>query len=270
MHEPSLPSVGLGTAGNTDPDRCRETVETGLAVGYRHIDTAQMYDNESAVGAGLANSPVARESVVVATKVHPSNLASDDVIESTAESLDRLGLDTIDLLYVHWPIDAYDPADTLPAFDELVTAGHVNAIGVSNFSPALVREAADILEHPIAAHQIELHPLLQQDRLREVAAELGHTVVAYSPIMKGRAASVPELVSIAEKHGATPTEVALAWVTGLEGVVAIPKSTSRDHLVANLASPDLSLDAADIDRIEGIDRSERLVSMAGAPWTDSS
>ena len=281
--------IGLGTSGNRDPNQCTKSVETALSLGYRHVDTAQMYGNERAVGEGIARADVpgeergssaasartaewragnevTRDQLVVATKVHPDNLAGEDVIETARASLDRLGLDAVDLLYVHWPRAAYDPADTLPAFDQLYEEGLARNVGVSNFTPELLDEARDILDAPIVAHQVELHPLLQQDELRTYAREHDHTIVAYSPIMKGAAGEVPELVAIAEKHGITPTQVCLAWLVGLENVVAIPKATGEAHLRENLAAADVELDEEDFDRIASIEEDRRLVDPDGAPW----
>jgi len=150
--------LGLGTSRLDDPAECRATVAAALEAGYRHVDTAQMYDNETAVGEGIATADVDRDDVVVATKIHPDNLAPADVRETARKSLDRLGLDRVDLLYVHWPTGAYDPDATLPAFDALREAGLTDHVGVSNFTPDLLREAAEILDAPIAAHQVECHP----------------------------------------------------------------------------------------------------------------
>ncbi|MFC6726432.1 aldo/keto reductase, partial [Halobium palmae] len=156
MSDLELPAVGFGTGG-TEGDACTDAVVGALDAGYRHVDTAQMYGNEGAVGRGIRESDVDRDDVVLATKVHPSNLAGDDVLETARESLDRLGADRVDLLYVHWPTDAYDPEETLPAFDDLRDRGVVDHVGVSNFTPALLDEARAILDAPIAAHQVECH-----------------------------------------------------------------------------------------------------------------
>ncbi len=258
--------IGLGTSGNRDPDQCAKSVETALSLGYRHVDTAQMYGNERAVGKGITRADVPRDQLVVATKVHPDNLAGEDVIETTRESIDRLGLDAVDLLYVHWPRAAYNPEDTLPAFDRLYEEGLARNVAVSNFTPELLDEARDILDAPIVANQVELHPLLQQEELRAYAREHDHTVVAYSPIMKGAADEVPELVAIAEKHGVTPTQVCLAWLVGLENVVAIPKATGEAHLRENLAAADVELEADDFERIASIEHERRFVDPADAPW----
>jgi len=153
----SLPELGLGTYDITDHEVCAESVETALEVGYRHVDTAEGYDNERAVGEGIAAADVDREDVFVATKVSSENLAREDVLEHARASADRLGVETLDLLYVHWPIRAYDPEGTLAALDELYDEGLVRHVGLSNFLPGQLDEALDRLEAPLFAHQVECH-----------------------------------------------------------------------------------------------------------------
>lgn len=261
----TLPPIGLGTNPMKGPT-CRNVVETAIDLGYRHIDTAQMYGNEADVGAAIEGSPVDRSDLIIATKVHPDNLAYDDVITTVRASADRLGLETIDLIYIHWPTDAYDPDTTLSAFEELYDEGLFRALGVSNFSPEQIDDVLDRISIPVVANQIELHPLLQQRDLREYVADTDLTLVGYSPILKGRAADIPELVSIAEKHGITPTQVCLAWIVAIDAV-AVPKASSRAHLDQNLAAADVSLDDEDVEAIAAIGTERRLVSRPGAPWT---
>ncbi|UPV75489.1 aldo/keto reductase [Halorussus limi] len=260
----TIPSPGLGTSGNDDPEQCAETVRTALDVGYRHLDTAQMYDNESAVGDGVAASEVPREEVFLATKVLPANLAPEDVRETTEESLDRLGVDSVDMLYVHWPTGAYDAEATLPVFDELREAGKTERVAVSNFTTELIEEAREILDSPIAANQVEMHPLLPQDDLLDYCRERDITVVAYAPLMQGEAGDVDELAEIAEARDTTPEAVSLAWLDQRDGVVPIPKATGEDHLRANFDPPTLSEE--EVARIDAIEERERLVDPDGAAW----
>jgi 2,5-diketo-D-gluconate reductase B len=265
MTADDLPAVGIGTY-DTDHNTCRECVTYALNAGYRHVDTAEMYENEAAVGDAVAAADVDREDVFVATKVHSRNLAYNDVLEHARASREKLGVDVLDLLYVHWPIRAYDPADTLAAFDELHDRGLIRRVGLSNFTPELLDEARSHLDAPVFAHEVECHPLLQQDELREYAREHDHYLVAYSPLAKGRVTDVPELVDIAEKHDATPAQVSLAWLLSRENVAVIPKSTSETHIRENLEARDLSLDPVDVERIDAIDRTERQVDFPAAPW----
>jgi 2,5-diketo-D-gluconate reductase B len=251
----ALPHVGLGTMGIDDPT----TVETALDVGYRHLDTAQVYGNEAVVGEGLAASPVDRDQVVVATKLWTDGLAPDAVAGSARESRDRLGVDAIDLLYVHRPRGGYDPAGTLPAMAQLVDDGVVRHLGVSNFTLDRLATAREQLGGvPIAAHQTEYHPLFQRPGLVADAREHGYTVVAYSPLAGGRVFDLPELTRIAEKHGTSQAAVSIAWLAGMEGVVTVPKASSRAHLEGNLAAGELELDDEDVAAIEGIEREEEL------------
>ncbi|WP_136689017.1 aldo/keto reductase [Halorhabdus amylolytica] len=265
-----LPELGLGTWQNTDPKTCERTVRTALEMGYRHVDTAQYYGNEQAVGAGIAAADVPREEVFVASKVHPEKfgLAYEDVIEGLEVSLDRLGLDSLDLLYVHWPVGDYDAAETLPAFDELIDRGLIDHVGVSNFSVELLAEASDHLEHPLFAHQAETHPLLPQDELVSYAQEHGIHHVAYSPLARGDVFEVPEIEAVAEKHGVSPARVSLAWLLERDNVSAVPKATGEAHLRDNLGATTLELDAEDRERIRAVDRTERFVEREGAPWIE--
>jgi diketogulonate reductase-like aldo/keto reductase len=257
---------GFGTYRLTDPGECVGNVRRALEVGYRHLDTAQGYGNEAEVGRAIAESPVPREAVFVATKLSTGNLSYDDAVETAKESAERLGVETIDLLYVHWPINTYDPDETLPALDRLHEEGVIDHVGLSNFTPALLREAADELSGPVFAHQVEMHPLLPQRELRALAREDDHWLVAYSPIARNEVADVPEVRAVAEKHGATPAQVSLAWLLAKERVAPIPKA-SGDHVAENFAALDLDLDPEDVERIDGIDRRHRVVDPDVAPWS---
>jgi len=266
----SLPQLGLGTWQNTDPETCRESVRTALEMGYRHVDTAQYYGNEAAVGDGIEAADVPREEIFVASKVHAEKfgLAYDEVIEGLAATLDRLGLEHLDLLYVHWPVGNYDSAETLPAFDELVGRGRINHVGVCNFDIDLLEEAIEQLETPLFAHQVETHPLLQQDDLIAHAESRGYHHVAYSPLARGTVFDIPEVVEIADKHGVSPAQVSLAWLLSKNPVSVIPKATGEPHLRDNVDALSLDLDDRDIERIDAIGRTDRLVEREGAPWLD--
>ncbi len=261
-----MPMVGLGTYDNADHDQCVESVRTALELGYRHVDTAQLYRNEAAVGDGIAEADVDREDVFLATKVWVDRLGYDDVHSSVERSLEKLGTDYVDLLYVHWPADAYDPGETLSAFEELKRAGTIDRIGVSNFEPEQLDVAMDVCEEPIFANQIELHPLLQQAELREYCADVGVELVAYCPVARGKIADVDVLVDIADSHDATAYQVSLAWLRQ-KGVTAIPKAAGEDHIRENLQSLSLTLTDEELSRIDSIDRDERLVRPRFAPET---
>jgi 2,5-diketo-D-gluconate reductase B len=249
----TVPPIGLGTMGIDDPG----AITTALDVGYRHLDTAQIYENEAVVGDGLANSPVPREDVLVATKVWADSLGAADVRESTLASRANLGVDTIDLLYVHRPIETYDPATTLPAFDALRADGVIRGVGVSNFTVAALDEAVELLDSPLVAHQTEYHPLFRRPALLEHAREHGYRLVAYSPLAGGKVFELPQVTAVAEKHGTNEAAVAIAWLRAKD-IVVIPKASSRAHLAANLQAGELELDAEDVARIDAIEREAEL------------
>jgi diketogulonate reductase-like aldo/keto reductase len=253
-----MPLLGLGTWQNEEPQQCAESVRTALEMGYRHVDTAQAYGNEASVGDGIGAADVDRDDVFLATKVWKSNLAPDDVARTARESLEKLDTGYVDLLYVHWPAGEYDPMETLPEFAELRDDGLVEHIGVSNFEPHHLDAARDVLgEYPFA-NQVEMHPLLQQDELREFAAGHHLELVAYSPLARGRVFDVPELTEVAEKHDVSEAQVALAWLREV-GVAAIPKATSEAHIRDNWESLGLDLDDEDVATIESIDRTDRRI-----------
>jgi 2,5-diketo-D-gluconate reductase B len=274
MPDERMPRLGLGTYTDDDREGRREAVRTALDIGYRHVDTAQVYENEEYVGQGLADSEVPREDVFLATKtVHydvpepeGEELTQTDVEDAVRGCLDRLGVDYVDLLYVHWPTGIYDPETVLPAYERLHGQGVTRGIGVSNFPPEQMDRAREVLDVPILAHQVECHPLLQQEALRADAREHDHWLVAYSPLGKGAVFDVPEIREIVEKHDASPAQVSLAWLLSKENVAAVPKATGEAHLRDNFAAQDLELDPEDVDRIDDIDREERVIDPDWAPW----
>jgi 2,5-diketo-D-gluconate reductase B len=260
-----MPMLGLGTWENEDPEQCTESVRSALETGYRHVDTAQGYNNEEAVGEGIERADVPREEIFLATKVWIENLNYDDVVHSTTESLDKLDTNSVDLLYSHWPSGEYDPEDTLPAFEELKDRGAIDRIGVSNFEPEHLEEAQEVLDEPIFANQVECHPLLPQAELREYCDDHDIGFVAYSPLARGKVFEVDELSEVADKHDASEAQVSLAWLREKD-VTVIPKATSEDHITDNWASLGVELDDEDVEKIDGIDEHERQVSPDFAPW----
>ena len=259
-----MPMFGLGTWQNDDADQCAESVQTALEMGYRHIDTAQAYRNEDAVGRGIADADVAREDIFLATKVWISELAHDAVIATTEDSLERLGVDSVDLLYIHWPSGEYDPEGTIGAFNQLYDEGKIERFGVSNFEPHHVEVARDHADMPVFANQVEMHPLLPQTELREFAAETDLELVAYSPLARGQVFENDTIAEIAADHDASPAQVSLAWLRE-KGVTAIPKATSEAHIRDNYGSIELDLDAEEIDRIDAIEDRDRRVHPDFAP-----
>ena len=259
-----IPALGLGTYKNTG-EQATESVRTALEMGYRHIDTAAYYENEAAVGAGIEAASVPREEVTVATKLWYDDLAGDDVVPAAKASLDRLGLDSVDLLYVHWPAGSYEASETMAVFSDLYDEGLIDNVAVSNFTPEQVATAQDHSAAPIVANQVECHPLFQQEELRAYCADEDVAVVAYAPIARGKVTDVPELTDIAEKHDASEVQVSLAWLRQRD-VAAIPKATGAAHIRANWESQQLTLDDADLAKIDGLAYDERLIDPGFAPW----
>ncbi|WP_336037202.1 aldo/keto reductase [Halobacterium yunchengense] len=265
----SIPRIGLGTYSDTDKDQWAANVRTALELGYRHVDTAQAYDNEAYVGAGIESAPVDREDVFLATKVaHPDHPVPgrEDVRAMVDACLERLRTDYVDLLYVHWPAGPYDPETTLGALQELADEGKTRHVGVSNFEPETLDAAREVLDAPVAANQVECHPLLQQEALREYAVRHDHWLVAYCPLAQGGVFDVPEIRAVAEKHDASPAQVSLAWLLSKDNVAVIPKASSEAHMRENLAAADLDLDDEDVARIDAIDREERIIDREYAAW----
>ncbi len=266
-----IPQIGLGTWKNKGQETCAEAVEAALDAGYRHIDTAQIYGNERHVGEGLQNSDVPNDEVFVATKIWNNNLKydksgkkhHDDAYESALRSRDLLNVDTIDLLYVHWPAEDYGDG-TLEALDRLYDEGVIENVGVSNFTPELVREAQRKLDAPLVANQVEMHPLLPQDEMLDFADDAGIDVVAYSPLGRGKALDLPEVQDVAEKHDATPAQVCVAWSIE-RGAKPIPKSENPDRIRENYGALDVSLDSDDVEKITSVDERERLIDPGFAP-----
>jgi len=246
----SVPAIGLGTWQLTGQS-CRETVEAALEMGYRHVDTAQAYGNERQVGLGIEAAAVDREDVFLTTKLDGSNRDARSVRRSTRESLNRLGTDYLDLLLIHWPNTPWmaSLSETLGAMNDLVEEGLVRHIGVSNFSPSLLDEARDISSVPILTDQVQYHPYWDQRKLLDYCRIHDVLLTAYSPLARGGVLDDPALVQIGNRYGKSPAQVALRWLLQQDGVAAIPKASSRDHLEANLAVFDFELTDAEIERI---------------------
>ena len=247
-----LPPVGFGTMGVDDP----AAVTDALAAGYRHLDTAQIYDNERVVGEGLAAASVPRESVTLATKLWVDGLAGDEVRASTADSLDRLGVDRVDLLYVHRPRGDYDPVETLPALARVREAGLTDAVAVSNFEPDQLAAAHDHVD--VAAHQVEFHPYYREPGALADARDHDYPLVAYAPLAGGRVLDDPAICEVADELDASPAATTLAWVLSHDAVVTIPKASSPAHRRTNLTAADLTLSADQRRRIDEIDREQEL------------
>jgi 2,5-diketo-D-gluconate reductase B len=262
-----LPRLGLGTF-RMQGDVCRAAVESALGLGYRHIDTAEMYGNEDAIGPAIAASGVARADLHVTTKVWNENLAPDAIRKAFETSLKKLRLDHVDLYLVHWPARSMN----LPAmFDTLVKLkqeGRTRAIGVANFNIALLKTVVEEIKAPIACNQIEYHIMLDQTPIRKYLAAKSIPLVAYCPLAQGRAASDQTLMAIGRKHGASAAQVALKWLLDQDGVAAIPKASRAESQQANLDALKVKLDDEDRKAIAGLPKNQRFVNPGFAPAWD--
>ena len=265
----NMPTIGAGTfrlQGQTAID----SVANALDLGYRHIDTAQIYGNEEEVGTALANSGVPREEVFVTTKVWTEHLAGDALIPSLKESLRKLRLEQLDLTLIHWPSPkgAVPVAESMAALLEARERGLTRAIGVSNFTIPLMQQAIDAVGAAnIATNQVELHPYLQNRLVAAFAREHGIKLTAYMPLAYGKVLDDAAIKAIAARLQATPAQVTLAWLLA-RGYAVIPSSTRRANLAGNLASSSLVLSQDDLAAIDALDRGERLVSPDFAPAWD--
>lgn len=270
--EPSnmqIPALGLGTFRLQD-QQVIDSVRNGLELGYRHIDTAQIYGNEAAVGQAIAGSDVARDELFVTTKVWTANLAADQLIPSLEESLAKLGLEQLDLALIHWPspADAIPVAEYMTALAEARSRGLTRQIGISNFTIAHMQQSIDTVgAHEIATNQVEIHPFLQNRKVVDFARSQGIHLTAYMPLAYGKVMQDPVIQGIAAAHDATPAQVTLAWLLQ-QGFAVIPSSTRRENLASNLLALDLGLSEEEMAAIATLDRGERLANPDFAPNWD--
>lgn len=261
---------GLGTF-RLEGEQAEQSVRMGLELGYRHIDTAQIYGNEADVGRAIAGSGIPRAEIFLTTKVWLENLGEDRFLESVRESLQKLHTDYVDLLLIHWPAGEQGPpmADYLKRLADTKTSGLARAIGVSNFTTTQVEEAVAILgEGAIATNQVEIHPYFQNRRVVEYCRQRGIAVTGYMPLAYGKVLNDETLGQIAGSHRVGIAEVVLAWSLA-RGIVTIPSSTNRTHLASNLAAQSLQLTPAELRQIDALERGERLVNPGFAPaWDD--
>jgi 2,5-diketo-D-gluconate reductase A len=247
-----MPALGFGT-WQLENGTAVPLVEKALEVGYRHIDTAQIYGNERDVGAAIRNSGVKRDEIFLTTKVWIDHFADGDLQRSAAKSLEHLGVDQVDLLLLHWPKPETPLAETLQALNEVRARGWTRAIGLSNFPSALLQQAADLSEAPIATDQVEYHPYLSLRTLKAKADALGTSITAWSPLAQGKVAVDPVLIEIGRAHGKTPGQVTLRWIIQ-QGVIAIPRTSNPKRIEENFDVLDFELTADEMTRIHGLAR----------------
>jgi 2,5-diketo-D-gluconate reductase B len=245
-----IPLLGLGTwelRGRT----CARIVEQAVRLGYRHVDTAEMYDNERDVGDGLRASGVPRDQVFVTTKIWPSHFAPRELERAAKQSLVHLRVSEVDLLLLHWPNPQIPLSETLGALCRVKQAGLARHIGISNFTVALIEEAVRLSSEPLVCNQIEVHPFLDQTKVIEACHRHRLAVVAYSPLARGKAARDPVLKEIGAAHGKSAVQVGLRWLVQ-QNIVVIPRTEKIERLSSNAALFDFTLTEDEMRRIGGL------------------
>jgi diketogulonate reductase-like aldo/keto reductase len=262
-----IPLIGLGTwelRGRT----CARIVEQALRLGYRHIDTAEMYDNEREVGEGLRASGVKRGDVFITTKIWPSHFSPPELERAAKDCLVRLRLSEVDLLLLHWPNPQIPLSETLAALCKVKRTGLARHIGISNFTVAMVEQAVQLSSEPLVCNQIELHPFLDQSKVIAACRRHGLAVVAYCPLARGRAIDHPVLAAIGKGYGKTAAQVCLRWLVQ-QGIVAIPRTAKVERLSSNAAVFDFQLSEAEMEAIRALAHPRgRVVNVSLAPDWD--
>ena len=261
-----LPKIGLGTF-RMKGDDCTKGVEQALALGYRHIDTAEMYGNEDAIGQALTNTAVPRHEIHLTSKVWYDHLTPEAMHHALDQTLANLKTDHLDLYLIHWPGPHMNMAQTMETLMDIKRSGRARAIGVANFTIGLLDEARQAGAE-LACNQVEYHVLLSQEKLLTHMRQINLPLVAYCPLAQGRLVDHPALKEMAQKHGTTPAQIALKWLLDQEGVAAIPKASRKETQQSNLDAQNLNLDDADRAAIAALPKDQRFVQPAFAPSWD--
>lgn len=264
-----IPKLGIGT-WMVEGYKCTEIVARGLDAGYRLVDTAQIYNNEEFVGEGIEKSGVDRDNIFLVSKVWRDNLSREDVVNSTRESLDKLRTDYVDLMLIHWPNDNIPLDETLAGMEELLNEGMAQNFGVSNF-PVHLLERTQEISADFVCDQVEYHPLISQEPILKWLRDHDKFMMAYSPLARGEVFNNETIKKIANKHAATEAQVSLAWLLQQDGVIAIPKTSSEEHLLRNLEALEIQLDKEDLQAISDLKTlNKRMVNPDFSPQWDTS
>lgn len=268
IHDAAIPALGFGTFRMPGDDVLR-IVPEALRLGFRHIDTAQIYGNEAEVGEAIEASSVPRDDVFLTTKVWVDNYRREAFLASVDESLRRLRTDHVDLLLLHWPNEAVPLAEQIGALNEVAKAGKARHVGVSNFTTGLMREAADLSERPLVTNQIEFHPYIDQSPVAEEASRLGMALTGYYAMADGQVFADPLLIGIAREKGRSVAQIVLRWVVQ-SGVIALSKTVGAARAAENVAIFDFELSTDEMRAISALARPDgRIVSPEGlAPAWD--
>lgn len=262
MTSVDMPLLGYGTFPLQGRE-ARDCVAMALELGYRHLDTAQMYGNEAEVGQAIRESGLARDQIFLTTKVHPDNYGPEAFDQSVDRSLEALEVDSVDLLLLHWPHPSLEMDDVLGHLVDALEKGQATTIGVSNFGPDDLDRAHQLTGGRIVCNQIELHPFVDQRPTIEAAATLNVALTAYCPVARGKVVSDPTLQAIGKDHGCTAAQVAIAWLIK-KGIAAIPMTRTRDHALANLACRAIDLGQREMETIDDLgSRDGKLIDPPG-------
>lgn len=262
IDDTQIPALGFGTFRLRGREAER-MVRMALEIGYRHVDTAEAYGNEEAVGRAIRDAGVPRDEIFLTTKVWPDHFAADELPAAVNHSLQRLGVEYVDLLLLHWPNPGVPLEETIGALNAMQKAGKTRLIGVSNFTIGLLENARSLTAVPLSVSQVEYHPFLDQSDLLSAVRDHGMALTAYSPLAKGRVADDDTLKEIAAGHGKTAAQVSLRWLIQQENVAAIPKASSRAHAEENFDIFDFELSDEEMNAIHQLSRPDgRLVNPA--------
>lgn len=254
-----IPAIGLGT-WTLKGEACSQLVAHALRTGYRHIDTAIMYGNEADVGRGLKTAGIRRDDVFLTTKVWHTDIGAGDLERAAEGSLERLGVEAVDLLLIHWPNPRIPLADSIGALNRARERGLTRHIGVSNFTLAMIEEATRLSEAPLVCNQVESHPYLDQRRIHAACRASGMAMTAYAPLGRGGdLLGEKALVAAAAAHRKTPAQVVLRWHVQQDGVVCIPRTARIERIAENAAIFDFELSAAEMDAIGSLRRANRRI-----------
>jgi diketogulonate reductase-like aldo/keto reductase len=254
-----IPALGLGT-WTLKGEQCSDLVQHALALGYRHVDTARVYENEAAVGAGIKASPVPRDDIFLTTKVWWTDLAPADLERSAEGSLKQLGLDHVDLLLIHWPNARIRLEDTIKALNRMRERGITRHIGVANFPTKLLARAISLSDAPLVANQVEYHPYLDQTKVHAACRAAGVAIVSYCPLYRsGGLLEEPVILAAASRLGKSPGQIVLRWHVQQEGVAAIPRTTRKERLAENAAIFDFALSDAEMAAISRLTKANRRI-----------
>lgn len=269
-HGAEIPAIGFGT-WTLEGDEAASLVAQAVDAGYRHIDTAAMYGNEEAVGAGLRAGGLARDEVFLTTKIWHTDLAEADLLASLQASLDRLQVEQVDLALIHWPSTTGVPlAESIEALNACHERGWARHIGVSNFPVKLLDEAVSLSGRPLVCNQVEYHPMLNQDVVHSACRRHGMAMVSYCPLFRGGDAfAVAPVAEAAKAHGRSPAQIILRWHVQQDGVIAIPRTRTPSRIAENLAIFDFELSEAEMAAISALTAaSKRICDFDFAPDWD--